>query len=75
MTLEFGVLILEVGLGRELHLLLFFFRDGIKWRAVNVGFTISYFCEINIVFFGGYNIDFVKMRFVVSSDDSVAVIY
>ena len=74
MVFEFGVLILEVGLGRELHLLVFFFRDGIKWRAVNVGFTIFYFGEINTVFFGGDNIDFVKMSFVVSSDNSVAVI-
>ena len=75
MVFEFGVLILEVGLGCELHLLLFFFRDGIKWRAANVGFTIFYFGEINIIVFGGDNIDFVKMSFVVSSDNSVAVVY
>ena len=75
MFFEFGVLILEVGLGRELHLLVFFFRDGIKWRAVNVGFAVFYFCEINIVFFGGDNIDFVKMRFVVFGNNGVAVVY
>lgn len=75
MIFEFGVLILEVGFGRELHLLVFFFRDGIKWRAVNVGFAVFYFCEINIVILGGDNIDFVKMRFVVSSDNGVAVVY
>ena len=46
MIFEFGVLILEVGFGRELHLLVFFFRDGIKWRAVNVGFAVFYFCII-----------------------------
>ena len=72
---KFGVLILEIGLGRELHLLVFFFRDGIKWRAVNVGFAVFYFCEINIVILGGDNIDFVKVSFMVSSNNSVAVVY
>lgn len=75
MIFEFGVLILEVGLGRELHLLVFFFRDGIKWRTVNVRFTVFYFCEINIVILGGDNIDFVKVSFMVSSDNGVAVVY
>ena len=39
---------------------------------MNAGFAVFYFSEINVAVFGGDNINFVKISFVIFCNDGVA---
>ena len=66
--------VFEVGFGGETHLILLGCSDGIKTVAVDSGFAVFDFSEVDVVVFGGDEVDFVKVGFVVSGDNGVTVV-
>ena len=71
---KFGVLVFEVGLGSEVHLLQLGGGDGVEAGAVKRGFAVFDFGEEDVVVFYGDEVDFVEMGFVVLFDESVALL-
>ena len=72
---KIGVLVFEVGLGCEVHLLQLGGSDGVEAGAVEGGFAVFDFGEVDMVVFDANKIDFVEMSFVVLFDDGVTVLF
>ena len=67
--------IFEIRFGGEMHLAEFFFSDGFDTITVNWVLAVFDFGEVNMIAFGGYEVDFIEVGFVVLSDDGVSLAF